>query len=397
MEIFSGRWSHRLIANATTDASGKAAVQLPADARIRLVTALKSGVGFDYDLFWREGDTHPWKEASDAVDLVLEGARTVTVKAVDSSGRPIPDVAIYPWIFRKDGKTVPEGPIAPDMQGQSASVNMSGSLAVRVKTDAQGIATFDWIPEMKASLQFNVSDHRYDSPYNRLPGELQDTSLWARARRAFEDVRDGVSSWANGATLTMRLLRTEAIRGRVTRPDGRPAAGVEVAADGVEVERLRMGWRFRNSARTADDGTYEILAFSNQVYAVAVVDDNGAAPTRFGVIVREGEPAEGVDFQLRRGTFIHGTLTQGPDRWLGSRSACWRPGNGREVFPIRMPGTITGWSAGRRMPMLADIIRSGSARERSRSRDHTRDRKDPTRLSLRMKTYSREIFICHNR
>jgi RNA polymerase sigma factor (sigma-70 family) len=304
------------IAEARTDTSGTALLQLPADAQIRLLTALKSKMGFDYELFWIHGEEQPFKALPNTVELVLDGARTVRVKAVDGTGAPIPGIGIYPWLFLKNGKGKP---------GKDNDANMSGSRAVQAKTDGQGIATFDWLPELKRDLTFWSIDPNCDLPRTilRMPSEAK--TFQARARRVFEDIRDGISRQDDGVTITMRLRRSETIRGRVTRPNGRPAAGVLLAASGSAWKPDRVGC-FPNSqaqTRTAEDGTYEMIALPDLAYAVAVTDDDLAASTRFDVVVRESKPATGVDFRLRRGTFIHGTLTQGPDHKPIARDNVW--------------------------------------------------------------------------
>ena len=55
-------------------------------------------------------------------------------------------------------------------------------------------------------------------------------------------------------------------------------------------------------ARTAKDGSYEMPVSPGEAYAVYVDDQDWAAPSRLDVVVREGKPAEGVDFKLSRGT-----------------------------------------------------------------------------------------------
>ncbi len=115
-----------------------------------------------------------------------------------------------------------------------------------------------------------------------------------------------------------RLLRDGTIRGRVIRPDGKPAAGILVMTE----EGRGRGYTRRVRVRTAADGSYELTVPSNESYFVEVADDEWAAPSRVEVQVPEGRPVEGFDFRLVRGTVVRGTLTIGPDR---------RPGEGRTV------------------------------------------------------------------
>src|SRR5262249_25641118 len=108
--------------------------------------------------------------------------------------------------------------------------------------------------------------------------------------------------------VTAKLTRTEAIRGRVVRPDGSPAAAIQVRASGSG-QGMDHGQGY---AQTADDGSYEMQVNSGEAYAVCVDDEDWAAPSRLDMVVREGKPVEGVDFKLTKGTVIRGTVTVGP-------------------------------------------------------------------------------------
>ena len=72
------------------------------------------------------------------------------------------------------------------------------------------------------------------------------------------------------------LTRTESIRGRVVGPDGSPAAGIVVRADGTG-QGMDHG---QSVARTAADGSYEMNVNAREAYAVYVDDKDWAAPSR---------------------------------------------------------------------------------------------------------------------
>ena len=74
-----------------------------------------------------------------------------------------------------------------------------------------GVATFDWFPsDVEAGASFSLATTSYSMP--RWP-VLEEGKL--------------------DAELIARVLRFTPISGKVTRPDGSPAAGILVAADGV--------------------------------------------------------------------------------------------------------------------------------------------------------------------
>ena len=66
--------------------------------------------------------------------------------------------------------------------------------------------------------------------------------------------------------------------------------------------------------RTKADGTYSLLVYPNQSYLIAVTDDQWAASSIQGVVVREDEPRGDLDFRLSKGTLIEGKVTFGRDK-----------------------------------------------------------------------------------
>ena len=64
--------------------------------------------------------------------LVLGNAQTVRVKLIGSDDRPVPGIEVATWSFHKKGKI--------------AAANLSGGTIAQVTTDADGIATFDFVP-----------------------------------------------------------------------------------------------------------------------------------------------------------------------------------------------------------------------------------------------------------
>jgi RNA polymerase sigma factor (sigma-70 family) len=284
--------SIKMLSMDSTRADGTGILRYPADAKIGQVIAFKAGLGFDYvtTLVGKPG-TDERRPLPEAVTLTLAGARTVRVKAVDSSGRPVAGVPVYPWYVQQDGK--PE------------DVNLSGSDAVTVTTDADGLAVFDWLPaEFQGAISF-----------------LSGSPTYSHVEQIM--IKPGTPD----AELTMHLLRKATISGKVRGPDGRPAAGILVEASGA-------GPAVHNEhaqTLTRADGSYEMLVHGEEAYVVTVVDDRWAAPSHVGVVVREGKPIAGLDFQLAKGTIVHGTVTVGSDR---------RPGANQWLMLIMRAGEI---------------------------------------------------------
>src|SRR5262249_10977498 len=137
---------------STTAADGTVTLDIPADTTVLNVLALLPGLGLDYFenyRSWPPGRNLP--RLPPEIHLVLDGAREVSVQAVDSLGRPVPDVPLTPWTVKKKRKL--------------SHVNWSGSRATVVRTDADGFARFAWIPTaLMGVTQFLVREGAYHCP-----------------------------------------------------------------------------------------------------------------------------------------------------------------------------------------------------------------------------------------
>jgi hypothetical protein len=262
------------IAEARTDAHGAAVLRVSADANMRWIIAAKPGVGFDYFENDRGGWVTPWPRLPLGARLVLDGARTVRVRAVDSAGRPVPGVEMAISMIQKKGKF---GPLH------------FGGFPLRPVTDANGVATFDW-----------------------LPAGLMDRTFVSSASRAYFDPNlPSLNADKPDAEITVPVLRRTRITGKVTRPDGSPAPGVLVEAHGWGGRRWSV---IPDSvrARTAEDGSYTMELCPEQSYMIGVTDDEWAAKSMVGVVVHEGVARTGLDLSLERGAIIRGRVTTEP-------------------------------------------------------------------------------------
>ncbi len=259
------------VAEARSDARGVATLRAPVEAMTQWIVGYKPGVGFDYFENYRTLPPNIWSPPPEHALLVLNGTKTVRVRAVDSAEKPVPGVEILPADVRKRGKL--------------KSVNIS-TCAIPVATDTRGIATFDWLP---GDLQGATSFVAYSSTYVTPNSPLLDP-----------DKPD--------ALVTAHLVRLTRLSGKVTHPDGSPAPGIQVMADGAGSANP-PGW---GRATTAADGSYTMDLPPEQSYMVHVVDDEWAAKSLSGVVVHEGQPRAGLDLRLERGCVIRGRVTAGP-------------------------------------------------------------------------------------
>ncbi|MBN9518628.1 hypothetical protein J0H58_08930 [bacterium] len=258
------------LATSSTAGDGAAVVRYPEGVEVGFVFALKGGVGFDYFTTLKERRGSDRLPLPVDIALVLSGARTVRVKAVDGAGRPVAGLTVFPWYIE-----------LPDRAGDA---NIGGCAAVQAVTDAAGVATFDWIPADR-SPGISFLSHSREYSY-------------------FEPFLLKSDSPAAGGTL--RMIRMARLSGRVLGSDGMPAPGIVVEASGVG-SAFHHG---RGVATTRADGSYEMTVNGEEAYAVAVVDDRRAAATRT-CVAREGATVGGLDFRLGEGTVLRGRMTVG--------------------------------------------------------------------------------------
>ena len=169
-------------------------------------------------------------------------------------------------------------------EGQAESVNFSGSFA-KVRTDAQGIATFDWLPsDIQAGTGFRLGTLSYSTP--KWPDSRR-----RRAELGTDDATAPAHADLGKGHEARRLARIGNPRGR------RWCRQCVPAGSGV--------------ARTGADGSYTMEVPPEQSYMVHVRDDEWATRTLTGVVVREGQARSGIDIRLERGSLISGRVMAG--------------------------------------------------------------------------------------
>jgi RNA polymerase sigma factor (sigma-70 family) len=285
-----------------TAADGTVSLRYPREAEVGFVMAFKSGAGFDYASTLVAKRERERKALPDQVKLRLTGSRTVRVKAVDSSERPVAGLLIYPWYI--------------DKPGTMEDANISGCDGATATTGDDGIAKFDWLPgDFTHGISFLCSSNEYS--YVEIPVVRPEMPV---------------------DRLTMPLLRKVKLSGKVVLPDGRPAVNIGIAASGAGP----AFHNFNGETRTKADGSYEVLANSEEAYVIRVVDERWAAPSRIGVLAREDQPVANLDFTLAEGTILRGTVTVGPaNRPSPEENIVIHESGGQIPQEIRKPGDKT--------------------------------------------------------
>ncbi len=261
-----------------TDGSGRWSTSVPGDLKNWTVAARKGGVGFDYAAAERaRGSVEPLHPFPVEVELTLDGARVVRVKAVEPDGRPIEGVRVHPWYVQKPG--------------HEAMFNLSGDAdEAKATTGADGFARIDWLP---ANLGGNVP----------IMGRATGYQMPARTEQAR-------ASEVGEQEIVLTLVRLERLGGRITRADGQPAAGAEVRLEG----RGGVAYEsFRARAKADAEGRYSALVAPDSAYVVAATLGSLASPCRFDAVVRAGRPTDGVDLVLGPGSVIRARAVDGSD------------------------------------------------------------------------------------
>ena len=194
---------------------------------------------------------------------------------IDRESNPVADVAFTPLRIR--------------LRGKHDMLRFSLAPVFRVKSDAAGIATLDYLPPSFDEFAYQiVSEHLAQETF---PGSSLSSTQFERET-------------------VVRLVRKVPVSGHVFWSDGKPASDVLVQIDG------RSSWgrgsSQRHHRRTGADGMFRFEVKPDMFLMIAVVDDEWAALTRAGMITRAGGPVEN-ELGLIKGTVIRGRVTAGPE------------------------------------------------------------------------------------
>jgi len=143
-----------VLGQATTNNNGNAFIYVPKNTRTNWLVARKDGVGYGY---MELGDPGPNGEPGPGVAgrnysslhiLGLGDSRTFRVRALEPDGSPAAGV---PFIARihKDGYSRPFNPV------------LSNSRLHAATTDAEGVATFNWLPADAEGIRIFPLSDRY--------------------------------------------------------------------------------------------------------------------------------------------------------------------------------------------------------------------------------------------
>lgn len=257
-------------ATGSTDQKGQVTLEIPADAEVEWIYGYHDSHGFDYYENYAAFPSHERLPLPDNVTLTFDGNQTARVRVADSDEKPVPGVAVVPWIIRKKGKL--------------SYINLADLESLT--TNEAGRVEFPWMPaSLEGRVTFLIRHPKYHCP--KLP--------------LFE---------SESVELTAHVLRVVPVRGKVTFADGSPAAGVHLQGEG----RGDTNMYFRDHTVTHEDGSYEFDIYPDQRTIIAVTDKFHAATSHTDILLKEGQSRENVDFVVSEGTLIRGAIKLGEDQ-----------------------------------------------------------------------------------
>lgn len=150
------------IASGFTGADGHWAVNLPAGMKEYVLAALKAGAGLAYARGNPQADP-------ESAQLTLPGSKTISVRVVDSSNRPIADDVVY--IVS----------LATSQQHRFFRFEGGIWMSARSTTNKDGIAVFDWIPvdiPRNQYIAFGVKGNaQHKDTYKTFPPDKQEVEI----------------------------------------------------------------------------------------------------------------------------------------------------------------------------------------------------------------------------
>ncbi len=267
---------HAFIATTTTGVDGRARISLPSDIHVRQIMAVKAGLGLDY---YDNASSQKWLDANPTppeVALQLRRSKPCRIKACDRQGNPVAGVAFCPWTIH--------------LFDRSQYINVSGAphaLGLERVTDAKGVAIFDYLPEdVKESIPLLCASKEWHQP---------EQVVWGPDAHRDDPMPE----------LKTSVFKMVEARGTVFLPDGKPASGILLQAEG----RGKTNDYCRVLTGTGADGGFRFLLSPEQSYLIAVTDMDLAAPSISGLIMHENEPRENIQIFLNEGTLVTGIVT----------------------------------------------------------------------------------------
>ncbi|MCL2349723.1 MAG: carboxypeptidase-like regulatory domain-containing protein, partial [Planctomycetaceae bacterium] len=296
--------------SVSTDGEGKFKLFDDKESSFPSIYVYKKGVGFDY-LGWKEvekksgmtSESPPKKLDNLSVQLTLLRGTPVTVKVVNEKGEPLPGVKVIPSRIQEE--EIWQWPFIPPKTLESFLDFVGAADSSCGWTNEEGIATITFLPErLITRTRFDA-----DSPEEGVPHP--------DGRRVYYRGYGGLTMKEmlkdhEMPTITLDEQEQEQepewkpvhITGTVKLPDGTPVPWIEV--------EIRSPGYFNGGPPpcfTDVNGEYEFYASANEVYDFSVARNMiGVAPPVLNFKAGDGKTDARVDFVLKKGIRLHGTV-----------------------------------------------------------------------------------------
>lgn len=266
-----------------TNAKGEATLTIQGDLPVQYLSAYKPNAGFDYRAFSQlSSSSKPRPIPPDGVTLKLGPIHPLEVTVQDSSGKPVEGAEVQLSALTKPGEinTATTYHLVPKE---------------RQMTDAHGKLKVDWLPAWQSQhVTVTASSDRHSQVRGQY-APMGTAGVWTQSP----------TTTASGGKIVLEMQNTELIKGTVRDAAGNPVPGVEVSADsgGGIVPHSR------GSAKTDDQGKYELRVLCHRVYLVTVTDPEVVSDTQVVFELNPDQIADNVDLTLRpAATRLHGQV-----------------------------------------------------------------------------------------
>ena len=282
----------------TTNEKGEFDFIYPNEMSLQIVYAVQKDTGFDFiptdELPSYYGETPKEQIKNGPFHLKLRPVEPFKIRVVDESGNPVAWAQVSPWLI--------ENPVKPKnlMPGNDhrSHFNTSGMSIFNVKTDADGYAVINSVPQdfLKHSVfvAFGWNAIAMDGTRRN----------FGYVHKSWEELtKDEASS-----TILLPLLPT--VRVSVKLEDGTP----------VPNATLRLRFHEGSCGSRVTDANGETILFdnANTLYNISINSDKGAAPAVFNYSVGDGTEEKRLDIVLEKGIRIYGKIFN-PDGTLSER------------------------------------------------------------------------------
>jgi protocatechuate 3,4-dioxygenase beta subunit len=293
-------------------------------ANLCQIYAVKPGVGFAYLVTDERNDKPPGRISAGSFHLVLDKPRTVQVCVTDEKGTPIPGAIVSP-------DTIHIGIAARQMNAFRPN-NLAPPVFFQ-RTNADGIATFDWIP----TTDLTLLTFKAEGPKKAVKMPDGTSKEFGQSQHV---------DWSEKkSVITATLPQRAKVKLKVVKADGSPAKNVKPSLRWTSKTRPAV----MEGVRLGENGEAEIVGNAGDIFDIRSTSNNAeylVFSTVGNVNLGNGSEVKELKLTAKKGTKVFGNVvdTDGkPIEWSGKYLlGCWESNNpnvaqpqaGNELFGI---------------------------------------------------------------